>query len=171
MSSPIGTRIVAARALVALLSLTWCAAASATPDFPAVVVKTLELPGITIDPPQGCELCHTSDSGGTSLRPFGALLLQYGTQPYEESTLEQALGQLTQDEPQLVADIKASRDPNDDTGSADVHTPEYGCTVRPAPGPRGLVWATPLGALAALSLRKKLGGRPHRRPRSATAPR
>jgi hypothetical protein len=144
-----------------LLSLAWAGVARATPDFPAVVVKTFDLPAIQIDPPQGCELCHTSDSGGTSLRPFGALLLQYGVQPYEETTLEQALGEVEQNEPQLVADIKAGRDPNDDTGSADVHTPEYGCAAAGAPAHGRLAWLAALAPLA-LTLRRRRARR--RRP-------
>ncbi len=155
------------QALVIALSLVHASAARATPDFPAVVVRALELPGITIDPPQGCELCHTSDSGGTSLRPFGTVVQQYGAQPYQENTLEAALGQIAQNEPQLVADIKASKDPNTDTGPTNVHTPEYGCGASPGraelPG-----WPACLGVIVAVGLRRSRARRRLRLRRSAT---
>ena len=142
-----------AQAGLVALSLGHGAVASATPDFPAVVVKTLDLPGITIDPPQGCELCHATDAGGTSLRPFGTILLQYGTQPYQENTLEAALGQVAQNEPQLLADIKAGKDPNDDSSSTVMPTPEYGCATAPArSAPEG--WLPVFGALVALAVRR-----------------
>jgi hypothetical protein len=125
--------------VVVALAMAWTSRARATPDFPGVVVKDLDLPGITIDPPQGCTLCHPTDAGGTSLQPFGQLLQQYGVQPYDESSLEQALAEVEQNEPQLVADIKDGRDPNDDAGTANLHSPQYGCalaggvTIRPDP--------------------------------------
>jgi hypothetical protein len=146
------------QACAVALGLAHASSARATPDFPAVVVKVLDLKAITIDPPQGCELCHTTDSGGTSLRPFGTLLQQYGAQPYQENTLEAALGQVAQNEPELIADIQASKDPNDDTDAAsDVHTPEYGCATAPArvveqSGSWALLLA--LGALGALKIRR-----------------
>jgi MYXO-CTERM domain-containing protein len=135
--------------VVLALAIAWTSSARATPDFPALVVKELGLPGITIDPPQGCTLCHPTDAGGTSLQPFGQLLQQYGAQPYDESSLEQALAEVEQNEPQLVADIKNGRNPNDDAGAADLHSPQYGCALgghaseRPTPA---------LVALAAIAL-------------------
>jgi hypothetical protein len=131
-------RRASARILGALVVTALVAAsrrAEATPDFPAVVVQTLGLPQVTIDPPQGCRLCHTTDQGGTSLRPFGTLMQQYGAQPYQPSSVQAALAAVEQNEPQLVDDIKAGRDPNDDTGNANVHTPEYGCGVARGGGP------------------------------------
>jgi hypothetical protein len=118
------------------LCTTWSAAAGATPEFPGIVEQTLGLTTITIDPPQGCTLCHTSDAGGTSLRAFGTLLQQYGTQPYEDSTLEAALGEVAQNEPQLIDDIKAGRDPNDDPNVAPLPSPAYGCDLTVARRPR-----------------------------------
>ena len=103
--------------------------ARATPDFPMVVQQELELTVITVDPPNGCTLCHTTDVGGSSLRAFGSLLQQYGAQPYDEGSLKQALGEAAQNEPQLIADIKAGKDPNDDSSAGSAHTPEYGCVA------------------------------------------
>jgi hypothetical protein len=107
--------------------------ARATPEFPGVVEQTLGLTKMEIDPPQGCTLCHTTDSGGTSLRPFGSLMQQDGVQPYQDATLVAALGQVQKDEPQLIADIKAGQDPNDDPGTSSRPTPEYGCSSTRSP--------------------------------------
>jgi hypothetical protein len=115
-------------ALGSACALSWSGASSATPDFPQVVVQDLSLPGITIDPPQGCTLCHPTDAGGTSLSPFGTLVRQDGAAPYDENSLRMALAQIELDEPKLIDDIKAGRDPNTDSSAAGVvHAPEYGC--------------------------------------------
>jgi hypothetical protein len=119
-----------AAAVAALVVCAWPGAARATPDFPAAVVQDLGLPGITIDAPQGCTLCHTTDAGGTSLKEFGHLLQQDGLQPYDEPSLAQALAQVGGEEPQLIDDIRAGIDPSADAASTgNVHTPEYGCGV------------------------------------------
>jgi hypothetical protein len=146
--------------LVALaLMITGTSSARATPDFPQVVVKDLGLSGITIDPPQGCTLCHPTDAGGTSLQPFGQLLQQYGVQPYDESSLEQALSQVEQNEPQLVADIKDGRDPNDDADAANLHSPQYGCALAGGAnqGPLGPV--PPWAGIVLLALARRRGSR------------
>jgi MYXO-CTERM domain-containing protein len=142
-----GTRFVAAvlAASIALVSHR----ASATEDFPGVVRDTLSLQAITIDPPQGCRLCHETDEGGPALRPFGQLMQQYGVKPYDESSLKIALAQLNLDEPHLIDDIRAGRDPNDDTsGAANLHTPQYGCAT--APRDDGSATAAALAALSML---------------------
>ena len=104
--------------------------AGATPEFPAVVEKTLDLSKIEIDPPQGCTLCHTTDAGGPSLRTFGLLVQQYGAQPYQDSTLVAALGEVQQKDPQLIADIKAGNDPNEDPAASSLPTPSMGARPR-----------------------------------------
>jgi hypothetical protein len=146
-------------------------AAQATPEFPEVVVRTLGLPGVTVDAPQGCTLCHTTDSGGTALRPFGVLVQDDGARPYEDATLEAALGQIGQDNPQLVEDIQAGRDPNDDTGSDARPTPRYGCSIaRPVRG-GWAPWAASLAVIAAMlrRLRTARGAARRRRRGAATA--
>src|SRR5580704_9489465 len=102
------------RTALLFLVLMWSNPALATPEFPGIVEQVLDLSKITIDPPQGCTLCHTTDSGGTALRTFGALVQQYGAQPYQDNTLKEALAAVEQNQPQLIADIKAGNDPNDD---------------------------------------------------------
>ena len=124
-------------ALAVAASIAWAQTSSATPEFPSVVVQTLGLPGVTIDAPQGCTLCHATDSGGTALRPFGLLVQQDGTQPYEDATLEGALAEIAQEEPAFIADIKAGRDPNDDDSVTTPPTPQYGCSLPWHRPPRG----------------------------------
>jgi hypothetical protein len=147
-------------ALVVLLS-TWSVAARATPEFPGVVEQTLGLTKIEIDPPQGCTLCHATDAGGTALRTFGELLQQYGTQPYQDSTLVAALAEVGQKEPQLIADIKAGNDPNDDPQASALPTPEYGCAASRAGAPELSGWLLAVTALTGMELRRR------RRVRSA----
>jgi hypothetical protein len=136
--------------------------ARATPEFPGIVVQTLGLPGITIDPPNGCTLCHTTDSGGASLRPFGLLVQQDGAQPYEDATLEAALGEIAQSQPGLIADIKAGSDPNEDPSVNALPTPSYGCVQAAGASPitrNGLSLA--VGAILALGVIRR-----RRRPRA-----
>jgi MYXO-CTERM domain-containing protein len=140
---------------VTLVTVTLASASAfATPNFPSAVVRDLGLNGVTIDPPQGCTLCHPTDTGGTSLRPFGNLLQEYGVAPYDEPSLATALAQVTQNEPQLIDDIRNGVDPNGDIKAAtSVHTPENGCAVgrgAPAPG-----WWLALVAWAAMRRRKR----------------
>jgi hypothetical protein len=121
-------------------------AAHATPDFPQAVVQDLGLPSITFDAPNGCTLCHPNDSGGTSLLPFGDLLQSLGVTPYDENSLSVALAQVESDDPQLISDIKAGKDPNSDvSGGA---SPEYGCSAA-KPG-RPALAALPLLLASAL---------------------
>jgi hypothetical protein len=151
-------------------SLTWASAAGATPDFPGVVVQTLGLTGITVGAPEGCTLCHTTNAGGPSLRAFGQLLFQDGTQPYNEGSLKTALAEVQLDEPALIADIKAGRDPNDDTsGLSSVETPTYGCATTPARAHASELHAHVGLALVALAWargsRRRRAGRPPLPPR------
>ncbi len=147
-------------AVAALVGASAPARAHATPEFPAVVVKVLKLPRITVDPPSGCTLCHTTDAGGTSVKAFGQLLEQYGVRPFDDASLEQALGQLAEERPQLVADIEAGRDPSVDTTGT--HSPAYGCSVLATHQPRSALVVGFLTAAAAVLLL----GRRRARPRS-----
>jgi len=146
-------------AVVLALALTGASSARATPDFPQAVVEDLGLPGITIDPPQGCKLCHPTDSGGTSLQPFGQLLQQYGVQPYDESSLKEALSQVQQNEPQLVTDIEDGRDPNQDPDAANLHSPRYGCALEGGPMAPSL---SSMGTFVAIALLRSMRRRASR---------
>jgi hypothetical protein len=121
--------------------------ARATPDFPGAVVSDLMLPGITIDAPMGCTLCHTSDLGGTTLKPFGTLLQADGLAPYNLTSLHDALAQIATEQPKLIADIKAGIDPSPDV--AGIVAPEYGCSLTRAGAPPSWIVA---GALAGTAL-------------------
>jgi MYXO-CTERM domain-containing protein len=149
-------RIVAVSLLAAALA--WSRASAATPDFPQVVVQYLSLSAITVDPPQGCKLCHPTDSGGTSLSPFGSLVLQDGATPYNDSSLRAALALVQLDEPQLIEDIKAGRDPNTDANAGGaVHAPQYGCGLAAGSRP------APLSIAAVVSIALLAAGRRRRR--------
>jgi hypothetical protein len=154
--SPLRMCRMCPRAALVSLVLTWGGAAHATPEFPGVVEQALGLSAITVDPPQGCTLCHTTDSGGTALRPFGSLMQQYGTQPYQDDSLRGALAAVEEKEPQLVADIKASRDPNDDPGASSLPTPEYGCSASRRGSLPGPGWPLAFVALAVTALLRRL---------------
>ena len=152
--------------------VTWTGAAQATPEFPAVVATALGLPSLPIDPPQGCTLCHTTDAGGTALRKFGALVQQYGAQPYQDDTLKGALAAVEEKDPELIADIKAGRDPNDDPGASSLPTPEYGCAAAPlgerlfAGWPAGIV-----GAIVTIGASRRRSRRRLRSERRGSPPR
>jgi uncharacterized protein (TIGR03382 family) len=148
-------RFVVGGAALAGGLLLWPAKARATPDFPAAVEQDLMLSRITIDPPNGCTLCHPTDAGGTTLKPFGNLLQQYGVVPYNTASLAAALGEVEMNQPQLIADIKAGRDPSPDINN--VPTPEYGCAVtqsREGSGP-GAAWCVSVALFAVGRARRR----------------
>jgi hypothetical protein len=161
--------VQAAQAVVALVVTTWSLGARATPEFPQAVVQDLGLPGITVGAPQGCTLCHPTDAGGLSLKPFGQLLLQNGVKPYDPSSLKLALDQVELEEPQLVDDIRAGRDPSSDT--TDVHRPEYGCSAATmgshAPQPLAPTLLAVGALLVARGLRRRSASRLRRRLEAA----
>jgi hypothetical protein len=143
---------VSPKTSASLVSLTlvfgWAGRAHATPDFPAVVVQHLGLPEVTIDPPSGCKLCHTSESGGTDVTEFGALIHADGAVAYNEQSLIAALDAVAATNPALIEDIQHGVDPNGDTAAfAGLDTPKYGCGVAPSPAYDGGAWLV-LAALA-----------------------
>jgi hypothetical protein len=127
----------------ALGVLTAAAAASASPQYPCLVVAQLMLPQITIDPgppgspacpsntTNGCKLCHNNDSGGfNNNNAFGLLLKSYGLQPEEDQTLTAALDKIATDNPNAISDIKMGVSPADDPAVfSNNPVPEYGCQV------------------------------------------
>jgi hypothetical protein len=145
---------------VALLALLWGSHASANPDYPAAVVAALGLPGVTIDPPNGCKLCHQNESGGLPLNGFGSLMEnEYGVQKADvPESVKTAMMALEAMQPNLVADIRAGIDPNTDLNGASIPPqPEYGCAIgQPSPegGGTGLAaWALVAG-FAAMQARR-----------------
>jgi hypothetical protein len=138
-----------AAALSAIFALLLAEPASAHQGYPQRVDAAFGVSVETIDPSMGCQLCHTSGSGGTtSLRPFGQhLVATYGldnSATENDQSLDQALQGLKAGDPQLVADLQKGLDPNPDV--LNDPTPQYGCAV----GPRG--GGFPCGALVALAV-------------------
>jgi hypothetical protein len=102
------------------------------PGYPATVGAALHVDVPKIDPPSGCQLCHTDPAGGTPLRPFGQrLVATYGldSSPSAENdpSLVQALMGLQMGDPLLAQDLQKEVDPNRDVTNAP--TPQYGCTT------------------------------------------
>jgi hypothetical protein len=139
-----------AAALSAIFALLLAAEpARAHPGYPQKVDAAFGVSVETIDPSMGCQLCHTSASGGTtSLRPFGQrLVATYGldnTATENDQSLEQALQGLKAGDPQLVQDLQKGLDPNPDV--LNDPTPQYGCAVGLSPG------GFPCGTLVALGI-------------------
>jgi hypothetical protein len=113
----------------------WAAPALAHPGYPQIVKQVLGVDPAVFDPPQGCQLCHTSDSGGTaSLRPFGVKLVStYGLDPSaateDDGSLTAALQGLEMGDAQIAQDLKMGMDPNFDVPNDP--TPQFGCAAAP----------------------------------------
>jgi hypothetical protein len=141
-------------AVAFLLVSAWSAHAAASTSFPSAVDQHLKLTGsATIEhavaPPDGCLLCHKTESGGFGTNnAFGAELRQHGVVGAEPSTVGPALDALEAADPHAIDDIVMGLNPNDDhsTPTAALPQPEYGCAV--APEPR----ATREGSAASLSM-------------------
>jgi len=141
------------QALVMGVTLAWPATGSASASFPSVVESALNLTTITVDPPLGCKLCHTSDSGGLgTLSRFGTLMKQYGAMPGANQSVVQALMLVEQSDKALIDDIKAGRDPNaDESAAPSLPSPQYGCSTVGRSTGAGPAWiAAALTALLAL---------------------
>jgi hypothetical protein len=147
------------QAIVLGLAWAWPASASGSQTFPPVVEQALQLPTITVDPPNGCKLCHTTESGGLgTLSRFGTLLKQYGAMPGVPQSIEQALMLVEQNDKQLIEDIKAGRDPNADNGAPpSLPSPEYGCSMGSKSRAGGPTWSA--AALLALVAFARARGR------------
>ena len=144
--------------------LTACAAAHATPNFPAAIARDLQLSS-----PPACTICHATNEGGagTVVKPFGKYLVSRGLAPFDESSLAGSLaaaaGERHDTDGDGVLDIDALQrglDPNGSSAQAPrVEDPQFGCEAGSRSG--GSLWP----ALAALGLR--MGGawlgRRHRR--------
>jgi len=103
----------------------------ATPDFPGAVQRQLGLAA----PPQ-CTICHSTNAGGvgTVVQPFGIYLRSRGLQPFDETSLQNALLADTAEHHSSngsgISDIdalKAGEDPNAPGGATGL-TPAYGCS-------------------------------------------
>jgi hypothetical protein len=153
------------RLLLALAALTWSSAALALPSYPKDVDTALGKPGIVegkMAPPMGCQLCHTSTSGGTTTVTLFAsyLIAQYefpSAPVMEDALVAGSLAKLETAEPKLWADMQAGIDPNVDPVLAEQapHRVEYGCSTGPARGGCSFAWAAALLALATVGRRTR----------------
>jgi hypothetical protein len=136
----------------------WASPAGAHPGYPAIIDSALGVQLEMIFPSQGCQLCHTSASGGTvSLRPFGTHLVStYGLDPSateDDPSLNQALKSLQAGDPLLVQDLQKGLDPNPDVTNDP--TPAYGCAAAPTGGSdRGAGIAMGVALLAVTAARR-----------------
>ena len=145
--------------LVAFAVLLGATAAHAHPGYPATVSGTLHVDLPKIDPPNGCQLCHTDPAGGTSLRPFGQrLVATYGldSSPSAENdpSLVQALTGLQMGDPLLAQDLQKGVDPNPDVTNDP--TPQYGCAAAKSPCSAPQSAAVIAGLLATVLERRKM---------------
>src|SRR3974390_2456788 len=126
--------VASASAGSAFAALLWARPAAGSAVFPPVVDRTLMLSESIekVFPPDGCTLCHLSESGGlNSFRPFGALIHQSGAHAGDTASLQAALSAVEVNDPQFIKDLQSGHDPNQDTmttGSSSPlpPTPEYG---------------------------------------------
>ncbi len=103
----------------------------ATPDFPGAIQQQLGLAA-----PPACTTCHATNAGGigTVVKPFGIYLRSRGLQPFDETSLRNALladiAEHHSSNSSGISDIdalKAGEDPNA-PGGATGPTPAYGCS-------------------------------------------
>jgi hypothetical protein len=151
-------RALAAASLVAALGST--SRAGATPTFPGQVDSFLGMPGQVekIFPSMGCHLCHVNDVGGAPYTPFGTLAIIDGARPYSAQLLLDALAKIEIDQPQLIADLKAGKDPNGDMSLANqplAHVPSYGCGSMAPRAPEGKGTALSVLTIACASLARR----------------
>jgi MYXO-CTERM domain-containing protein len=120
-------------------ALTAAKPAHAQLGYPLIIDMTLGIDLSKIDPPSGCQLCHTDPAGGTaSLTAFGnRMVYKYGliSTSVETSAADQsvvtALNALQADDPKLIEDLQMGMDPNPDTPAGPI--PAYGCSSTVAP--------------------------------------
>jgi MYXO-CTERM domain-containing protein len=147
-------------------ALTAAKPAHAQAGYPPIIDMTLGIDLGKIDPPHGCQLCHTDPAGATtSLTAFGnRMVYKYGliSTMVETSAADQsvvtALKALQADDPKLIEDLQMGMDPNPDTPTGPI--PAYGCsgTVAPSSAPQGGA-----GLVAAAALAAAVGRRRRRR--------
>jgi hypothetical protein len=136
--------------LTALVLAVRAAPAAAYQGYPMVVDTALGVPQVVeteIAPTMGCQLCHTSNTGGTlTLTAFPSYLIsQFGfekTSSEEDPLLVAALAKLEAAQPKLWADMKAGKDPNLDSNLTALAPPQpqYGCAIRREPTATETQW-------------------------------
>lgn len=163
-----GKLISSACVLVAAAAVTLAPRmALATPDFPAAMATDL---GVACAPQ--CTVCHTTNSGGagTVTQPFGRQMQIYGLVKYDQTSLQNALNQMTANNIDSncngtidTDELKACQDPNAnpqcDGGTGNLgDVVIYGCNASPSSGPgsaAAAIAALLLGGMLARRLRRR----------------
>jgi hypothetical protein len=163
--------LAAALGTTTALLLAFPPAARAEATYPGDVDMALGVPGVVekMDPPSGCQLCHTDPAGGTTtLTPFANDLVARYEFPkaaaVEDANVLASLAKLKAAEPKLWADMQAGIDPNSDPVflSGAPPAPGYGCSS----SGRGGASETGSGWCPALAFGVMLAQRRRRRSRS-----
>ena len=124
--------------LLALVGAILPGHADATPEFPGVIQSYLQLSS-----PPPCTICHVGTPAlGNASTPFAETLKSYGLQPYNDGSLQTALGDIKAANTSSVGDgvsdiqkLENGEDPNSvvgDGGStlpAPFPPPDYGCQI------------------------------------------
>jgi hypothetical protein len=110
--------------------------AIASSTFPAQVDATLSelaMMNVSIEsgaaPPDGCLLCHKSESGGLGTNnAFGDMMKAAGAVAATPGTVKPALLKLAQSNPRAIMDVAEGTNPNNDPSALSSDpVPEYGC--------------------------------------------
>jgi hypothetical protein len=152
-------RVIATALLTLCVVAATATVARAEMPYPADIDQALNVDVEKIEPPSGCQLCHTDPSGGTlNLRPFGQLMVSKYGLTVQDATLGPAVQALQMDSPKLVMDLQNGVDPNTDVSDP---VPLYGCAI-PAAGAGAsmtVVWPALTSLLLLARRRVKAAGR------------
>lgn len=147
-----------------LAVLATSAAAHASPTFPPLLKKRLELAEVPYGP-LGCQLCHSDDKGGpmTTTKPFGQTMFKAGTAGGNPPSMLAALAKVEADGTDSdfdgipdITELRAGEDPNVPADGAtitpheEIPLPQTGCSLTSPSRPSG--WANAASLLVALLL-------------------
>ena len=155
------------KSIAFLIVMAWSRYAAASSSFPAAVDQHLMLTGtatvqVKVAPPDGCLLCHVTESGGFGTNnAFGASLKRDGAVGTEPNTVGPALDMIKMQQPRAVDDILMGINPIDDPESLQgaLPQPEYGCSVGAPATRHEEAWCAILVALALFARSGRRGGR------------
>jgi MYXO-CTERM domain-containing protein len=112
--------------------------AHAMSGFQDLVVQYYGLPGVLVDPPNGCKLCHVNETGNLPMSRFGTLLVSLGANATNPASIDGALAQLDAQYPAISNELRQGIDPNNPPVAS--VSSDGGVTGAPAvalPGPAG----------------------------------
>lgn len=135
-------------------------AASATPNFPAVMRGELQL---SYEP--GCALCHNDGMTGknTANTPFANTLRSRGLVGYDEASLKLALTAISAEKKDSdgdgvidVDELKKGTDPSVSASAVGEEPAEYGCSSAPTPATSANVTVAGLVVLLVVAAIRKM---------------